>query len=113
MMLYDNDFESGDDHHRGVDVSDRDNAREARHLPAALTMACNKRSSTPRSALGTAPQNFDAAVVSWQFRSPRALDDPQDSNAVIVGGHGRRVIGRDDYDLVPPMAGRSRRGRSR
>ncbi|MBV9088854.1 MAG: FAD-dependent oxidoreductase [Mycobacteriaceae bacterium] len=73
---------------------------ESRQLAAALTVACDGRSSTLRSAMGLRPRSFGAPMDVWWFRLPRRDGDPHGLNGVFQSGHGCVVIDRGDYYQV-------------
>ena len=62
---------------RVVGVSYRDSGGETRELRADLTVACDGRVSTLRSAMGLVPRSFGAPMDVWWFRLPRYGDDPK------------------------------------
>lgn len=68
-----------------------------RQMRAVLTVACDGRSSTLRSAAGLVPRNFGAPMDVWWFRLPRRPDDPSGLNGVFADGVGAAVIDRGDY----------------
>jgi len=70
---------------------------ENREMRAALTVACDGRSSTLRSSMSLQPKAFGAPMDVWWFRLPRQKDDPTGLNAVFQSGHGCVVIDRGDY----------------
>jgi 2-polyprenyl-6-methoxyphenol hydroxylase-like FAD-dependent oxidoreductase len=59
-----------------IGVRYRDASGEEREMHAALTVACDGRSSTLRSAMGLVPKSFGAPMDVWWFRLPRNADDP-------------------------------------
>jgi 2-polyprenyl-6-methoxyphenol hydroxylase-like FAD-dependent oxidoreductase len=75
----------------------RDSAGESRELRAALTVGCDGRGSTLRSAMGLKPKTFGAPMDVWWFRLPRAADDPHGLAGVLGQGHACIVIDRGDY----------------
>lgn len=68
-----------------------------RRMRAALTVACDGRSSTLRSAAGLRPRNFGAPMDVWWFRLPRDDGDPSGLTGVFANGHGAAIIDRGDY----------------
>jgi 2-polyprenyl-6-methoxyphenol hydroxylase-like FAD-dependent oxidoreductase len=80
-----------------VGVDYRDTTGTTRQLRATLTVACDGRSSTLRSAMGLRPNSFGAPMDVWWFRLPRRDGDPQGLNGVFQAGHGCAVIDRGDY----------------
>jgi 2-polyprenyl-6-methoxyphenol hydroxylase-like FAD-dependent oxidoreductase len=83
-----------------VGVSYRASDGEIREFAADLTVACDGRSSTLRSAAGLTPRNFGAPMDVWWFRLPRRADDPHGLNGVFRSGHACAVIDRGDYFQV-------------
>lgn len=82
---------------RVVGVTYRDQAGEAKSMRAELTVACDGRSSTVRSALGLDPHSFGAPMDVWWFRLPRHPGDPRGLAGVLRAGHAVIVIDRGDY----------------
>ena len=80
-----------------IGVSYRDDQGQVRELHAELTVACDGRSSTLRSATGLKPRSFGAPMDVWWFRLPRNSDDPHGLAGVLGAGHGLIVIDRGDY----------------
>jgi 2-polyprenyl-6-methoxyphenol hydroxylase-like FAD-dependent oxidoreductase len=70
---------------------------ETREMRAALTVACDGRSSTLRSAMGLTPRSFGAPMDVWWFRLPRRNGDRGGLNGVFLSGHACIVIDRGDY----------------
>jgi 2-polyprenyl-6-methoxyphenol hydroxylase-like FAD-dependent oxidoreductase len=70
---------------------------KTREMDAALTVACDGRSSTLRSSMGLIPKSFGAPMDVWWFRLPRRSDDPSGLNGVFRSGHACIVIDRGDY----------------
>lgn len=85
------------DGNRVVGVSYRDPSGETRQMRALLTVACDGRGSTVRSALGVAPRSFGAPMDVWWFRLPRHPDDPGGLAGTFRSGHGVILIDRGDY----------------
>lgn len=85
------------DGNRVVGVTYRDRTGEARNMRAELTVACDGRSSTLRSALGLQPHSFGAPMDVWWFRLPRHPGDPRGLGGVLRSGHAVIVIDRGDY----------------
>ncbi len=80
-----------------IGVGYRDASGQTRELHAALTVACDGRSSTLRNAMGLAPRSFGAPMDVWWFRLPRNADDPHGLAGVLGTGHACVVIDRGDY----------------
>ncbi len=80
-----------------IGVSYRDASGQIRELRAALTVACDGRSSTLRNAMGLAPRSFGAPMDVWWFRLPRNAGDPHGLAGVLGTGHACVVIDRGDY----------------
>ncbi len=78
-------------------VTYRDRAGQAREMRAELTVACDGRSSTVRSAMGLTPRSFGAPMDVWWFRLPRRADDPSGLAGVFRAGHAAITIDRGDY----------------
>jgi 2-polyprenyl-6-methoxyphenol hydroxylase-like FAD-dependent oxidoreductase len=85
------------DGRRIVGVTYRDQSGETREMRAELTVACDGRSSTVRSAVGLTPQSFGAPMDVWWFRLPRRPDDPGGLAGVFRAGHATILIDRGDY----------------
>ena len=68
-----------------------------RRMRAALTVACDGRSSTLRSGAGLMPRTFGAPIDVWWFRLSRADGDPRGLNGRFADGHGVAIIDRGDY----------------
>jgi len=66
-------------------------------MRAELTVACDGRTSTVRSAVGLTPQGFGAPMDVWWFRLPRQPDDPTGLAGTFKAGHGAIMIDRGDY----------------
>ncbi|HWT47216.1 MAG TPA: FAD-dependent monooxygenase, partial [Mycobacterium sp.] len=64
------------DGNRIAGVTYRDETGETKEMRAELTVACDGRSSTVRSAVGLKPHSFGAPMDVWWFRVPRRPDDP-------------------------------------
>jgi 2-polyprenyl-6-methoxyphenol hydroxylase-like FAD-dependent oxidoreductase len=82
---------------RVVGVRYRTADGDTREMPAALTVACDGRSSTLRSSMGLTPRNFGAPMDVWWFRLPRRDGDPKGLSGVFQAGHACIVIDRGDY----------------
>jgi 2-polyprenyl-6-methoxyphenol hydroxylase-like FAD-dependent oxidoreductase len=80
-----------------VGVRYRDSDEHEREMRAALTVACDGRSSTLRTAMELRPRNFGAPMDVWWFRLPRNPDDPHGLAGVLGTGHGCIAIDRGDY----------------
>ncbi|MCU1696256.1 MAG: pobA [Mycobacterium sp.] len=66
-------------------------------MRADLTVACDGRGSTLRTAMGLQPKNFGTPMDVWWFRLPRAEQDPPGLEGVLTSGHAMIVIDRGDY----------------
>ena len=66
-------------------------------MRAELTVACDGRTSTVRSAVGLPPRAFGAPMDVWWFRLPRQPDDPPGLAGTFKSGHGAIMIDRGDY----------------
>ena len=84
------------DRNRIVGVTYRDEAG-VKEMRAELTVACDGRTSTVRSAVGLTPQGFGAPMDVWWFRLPRQPDDPTGLAGTFKAGHGAIMIDRGDY----------------
>ncbi len=82
---------------RVVGVTYRDQTGEVKTMRADLTVACDGRSSTVRSALGLQPHSFGAPMDVWWFRLPRHPGDPRGLAGVLRAGHAVISIDRGDY----------------
>ncbi|BBZ15800.1 FAD-dependent oxidoreductase [Mycolicibacterium gadium] len=82
---------------RVVGVRYRGADGETREMRAALTVACDGRSSTLRAAMGLRPRSFGAPMDVWWFRLPRAAGDPPGLAGVLGAGAAQIVIDRGDY----------------
>jgi 2-polyprenyl-6-methoxyphenol hydroxylase-like FAD-dependent oxidoreductase len=82
---------------RVVGVSYRDPSGETQQMRAELTVACDGRASTVRSALGATPRSFGAPMDVWWFRLPRRPYDPGGLAGTFEAGHGVIMIDRGDY----------------
>jgi 2-polyprenyl-6-methoxyphenol hydroxylase-like FAD-dependent oxidoreductase len=78
-------------------VTYRDQTGETKEMRAVLTVACDGRSSTVRSAMGLTPRSFGTPMDVWWFRLPRRLDDPIGLAGVLRAGHATITIDRGDY----------------
>ncbi|VBA59964.1 FAD-dependent oxidoreductase [Mycobacterium attenuatum] len=87
----------GADGARVVGVEYRDSSGETRQMRAELTVGCDGRSSTVRSALGWQPRGFGAPMDVWWLRLPRRPGDPGGLAGVFDTGHGTITIDRGDY----------------
>jgi 2-polyprenyl-6-methoxyphenol hydroxylase-like FAD-dependent oxidoreductase len=88
---------SGHGADRVMGVTYRDQTGETKQMRAELTVACDGRSSTVRSAVGLEPQGFGAPMDVWWFRLPRRPDDPRGLAGKFQAGHGMILIDRGDY----------------
>jgi 2-polyprenyl-6-methoxyphenol hydroxylase-like FAD-dependent oxidoreductase len=88
---------SGHDRDRIVGVTYRDQTGETKEMRAELTVACDGRTSTVRSAVGLEPQGFGTPMDVWWFRLPRQPDDPAGLAGIFQAGHGVIMIDRGDY----------------
>jgi len=82
---------------RVIGVTYRDADGAVREMHATLTVACDGRSSTLRTAMGLTPRSFGAPMDVWWFRLPRADDDPHGLAGVLGAGAAQVVIDRGDY----------------
>ncbi|OBG70731.1 hypothetical protein A9X05_28975 [Mycobacterium sp. E3298] len=82
---------------RVVGVTYRNQTGEVGSMRAELTVACDGRSSTVRSAVGLEPRSFGAPMDVWWFRLPRHPGDPRGLGGVLRAGHAVIVIDRGDY----------------
>jgi 2-polyprenyl-6-methoxyphenol hydroxylase-like FAD-dependent oxidoreductase len=82
---------------RVVGVTYRDQSGAVKEMRAALTVACDGRSSTVRAAVGLTPHSFGAPMDVWWFRLPRQADDPSGLAGTFSSGHGVIAIDRGDY----------------
>jgi 2-polyprenyl-6-methoxyphenol hydroxylase-like FAD-dependent oxidoreductase len=78
-------------------VTYRDESGETKEMRAALTVACDGRASTVRSAVGLQARTFGAPMDVWWFRLPRRPDDPSGLAGTFQAGHGVILIDRGDY----------------
>jgi len=88
------------DRNRIVGVTYCDQTGETKQMRAELTVACDGRSSTVRSAVGLTPHSFGAPMDVWWFRLPRQPDDPTGLAGTFKAGHGAIMIDRGDYYQV-------------
>jgi 2-polyprenyl-6-methoxyphenol hydroxylase-like FAD-dependent oxidoreductase len=82
---------------RVAGVRYRESSGEIRELRAGLTVACDGRGSTLRTAMGLVPTNFGAPMDVWWFRLPRTADDRHGLAGVIGTGHACIAIDRGEY----------------
>jgi 2-polyprenyl-6-methoxyphenol hydroxylase-like FAD-dependent oxidoreductase len=80
-----------------IGVSYRDAGGQIREMLADLTVACDGRSSTLRTAMGLKPRSFGAPMDVWWFRLPRNVDDPHGLAGVLGAGAACIAIDRGDY----------------
>lgn len=85
------------DGNRVVGVTYRDQTGDTKEMRAELTVACDGRSSTVRSAMALTPRSFGAPMDVWWFRLPRRSDDPSGLAGVLDAGHAAITIDRGDY----------------
>ncbi|WP_434086250.1 FAD-dependent oxidoreductase [Mycobacterium lentiflavum] len=85
------------DGNRVTGVTYRDSNGDSKQMRAVLTVACDGRGSTVRSALGFQPRRFGAPMDVWWFRLPRHADDRSGLAGTFVAGHGIIMIDRGDY----------------
>jgi 2-polyprenyl-6-methoxyphenol hydroxylase-like FAD-dependent oxidoreductase len=88
---------SGHGANRVVGVTYRDQTGDIKQMRAELTVACDGRGSTVRSAVGLKPRSFGAPMDVWWFRLPRRPDDPSGLAGMFRAGHGMILIDRGDY----------------
>jgi len=82
---------------RVAGVTYRDADGQTRDMKAALTVACDGRSSTLRDAAGLVPHAFGAPMDVWWFRLPRRADDQPGLAGVLDAGRAAITIDRGDY----------------
>jgi 2-polyprenyl-6-methoxyphenol hydroxylase-like FAD-dependent oxidoreductase len=82
---------------RVAGVRYRESSGEIREMRADLTVACDGRGSTLRTAMGLVPTNFGAPMDVWWFRLPRTADDRHGLAGVLGTGHACITIDRGDY----------------
>jgi len=82
---------------RVVGVRYRGNDGAEREMRAALTVACDGRSSTLRNAMNLRPRTFGTPMDVWWFRLPREADDPPGLAGVLGAGAAQIAIDRGDY----------------
>ncbi|MEB3983413.1 FAD-dependent oxidoreductase [Mycobacterium sp. 663a-19] len=82
---------------RVVGASYRDETGKTREMRAELTVGCDGRSSTVRSAVRLTPRRFGAPMDVWWFRLPRRPDDPSGLAGVLRAGHATIMVDRGDY----------------
>ena len=80
-----------------IGVNYRDADGQMREMRATLTVACDGRSSTLRSAMGLTTRSFGAPMDVWWFRLPRDAGDPHGLAGVLGTGQALIVIDRGDY----------------
>jgi 2-polyprenyl-6-methoxyphenol hydroxylase-like FAD-dependent oxidoreductase len=90
-------WHSGSGADRVTGVTYRDQTGKTKEMRAGLTVACDGRGSTVRSAVGLKPRNFGAPMDVWWFRLPRQPDDPGGLAGTFQAGHGIILIDRGDY----------------
>ncbi|HWM04057.1 MAG TPA: FAD-dependent oxidoreductase [Actinophytocola sp.] len=83
---------------RVTGVSYRDRVSGEQHeLRAELTVACDGRGSTVRSAAGLRARSFGVPMDVWWFRLSRRPDDPAGGVGRFSSGHFCVMIDRGDY----------------
>jgi 2-polyprenyl-6-methoxyphenol hydroxylase-like FAD-dependent oxidoreductase len=85
----------------------RDPTGSAHDLRAELTVACDGRNSTVRSAAGLWPKAFAAPMAVLYFRVPRRADDPQGTQVRVAGDKIFPMIDRGEFwqgSLLVPKA---------
>ncbi|MGB3485702.1 MAG: FAD-dependent oxidoreductase [Mycobacterium sp.] len=82
---------------RVVGVHYRDAAGRDQRMRATLTVGCDGRASTLRTATGFLPRSFGAPMDVWWFRLPRHEDDPTGLNGRFERGQAVAMIDRGDY----------------
>lgn len=78
-------------------VTYRDQSGETKQMRAQLTVACDGRYSTVRSAVGLTPRSYGVPMDVWWFRLPRVSGDPRGLSGILRSGHAVIVIDRGDY----------------
>ncbi|QZA20257.1 FAD-dependent oxidoreductase [Mycobacterium malmoense] len=68
-----------------------------RELRADLTVACDGRWSTLRSAMGLTPRSFRVPMDLWLFQLPRYPDDPPELSGMSHIGQRCTTTNRGDY----------------
>jgi 2-polyprenyl-6-methoxyphenol hydroxylase-like FAD-dependent oxidoreductase len=94
-----------DDRIAGVQY--RDPAGSSHDLRAVLTVACDGRNSTVRSAAGLRPNSLAAPMDMLYFRLPRRADDPQGTQVRVTGNKIFPMIDRGEFwqgGLLVPKA---------
>lgn len=82
---------------RVAGVTSRDQSGETKRMRAQLTVACDGRYSTVRSAVGLTPRSYGVPMDVWWFRLPRVSGDPRGLSGILRSGHAVIVIDRGDY----------------
>ncbi|ORV60784.1 FAD-dependent oxidoreductase [Mycobacterium europaeum] len=82
---------------RVAGVTYRDQSGETKQMRAQLTVACDGRYSTVRSAVGLTPRSYGVPMDVWWFRLPRVSGDPRGLSGILRSGHAVIVIDRGDY----------------
>lgn len=85
---------------RVAGVRFRDADGHEHQMRAALTVACDGRASTLRTACGLRPRSFGAPMDVWWFRLPRFEADPHGLNGRFESGQAVALIDRGDYFQV-------------
>ncbi len=82
---------------RVAGVTYRDQSGETKQMRAQLTVACDGRYSTVRSAVGLTPRSYGVPMDVWWFRLPQVSGDPRGLSGILRSGHAVIVIDRGDY----------------
>jgi len=80
----------------GVCYLDRTDHTE-HQLGASLTVACDGRGSTVRTAAGLVPRSFGVPIDVWWFRMPRRPDDPEGGVGRVSTGQLAGMLDRGEY----------------
>ncbi|MBW0012811.1 FAD-dependent oxidoreductase [Mycobacterium sp.] len=82
---------------RVAGVTYRNPTGETQQMRAQLTVGCDGRYSTVRSAVGLVPKSYGVPMDVWWFRLPRHSSDPRGLSGILRAGHATIVIDRGDY----------------